>query len=89
MKKPPPKEPKPAPKPKKTRKVNSGKKRAASSDSSDDEVVGKDETASGKAVDDGKASKGTTTQHFVKFMNELLDVMDTDETLKGRYLGIG
>ncbi|KAI9246041.1 hypothetical protein EDC94DRAFT_500354, partial [Helicostylum pulchrum] len=31
-------------------------------------------------------SKGTTTAHFVKFMNELLDIMDMDESLKGRYL---
>jgi hypothetical protein len=31
-------------------------------------------------------SKGTTTAHFIKFMNELLDIMDMDEGLKGSYL---
>lgn len=31
-------------------------------------------------------SKDTTTAHFVKFMNELLDIMDMDERLKGNYL---
>ncbi|KAG1174993.1 hypothetical protein G6F70_007946 [Rhizopus microsporus] len=30
--------------------------------------------------------KGTTTAHFIKFINELLDVMDLDESLKGCYL---
>ncbi|CEI96154.1 hypothetical protein RMCBS344292_10321 [Rhizopus microsporus] len=28
-------------------------------------------------------AKGTTTAHFVKFMNELLDIMDADESLMG------
>ena len=30
--------------------------------------------------------KGTTTAHFVKFINELLDIMDMDESMKGHYL---
>ncbi|CEP13855.1 hypothetical protein [Parasitella parasitica] len=30
-------------------------------------------------------SKGTTTAHFIKFMNELLDIMDSDENFKGSY----
>ncbi|KAG1140519.1 hypothetical protein G6F37_009011 [Rhizopus arrhizus] len=30
--------------------------------------------------------KGTATAHFIKFINELLDVMDLDESLKGCYL---
>ncbi|KAG1169111.1 hypothetical protein G6F36_012123 [Rhizopus arrhizus] len=30
--------------------------------------------------------KGTTTAHFIKFINELLDVMDLDESPKGCYL---
>jgi hypothetical protein len=41
-------------------------------------------------IDDREAnkplSKGTTTAHFIKFMNELLDIMDMDESLKGTYL---
>ncbi|KAG1473040.1 hypothetical protein G6F56_001176 [Rhizopus delemar] len=31
-------------------------------------------------------SKGTTTAHFIKFMNVLLDILDLDEDLKGSYL---
>ncbi|KAI9263879.1 hypothetical protein EDC94DRAFT_494727, partial [Helicostylum pulchrum] len=31
-------------------------------------------------------AKGTTAAHFMKFMNELLDIMDTDESLIGSYL---
>ena len=31
-------------------------------------------------------AKGTTTAHFVKFINELLDIMDMDESMKGHYL---
>ncbi|KAI7900328.1 uncharacterized protein BX663DRAFT_439693, partial [Cokeromyces recurvatus] len=30
-------------------------------------------------------AKGTTTAHFVKFINELLDIMDVDERLMGNY----
>jgi hypothetical protein len=32
------------------------------------------------------ASKGTTTAHFVKFINDLLDIMDLDENMKGSYI---
>ncbi|KAG1396024.1 hypothetical protein G6F60_009883 [Rhizopus arrhizus] len=43
-----------------------------------------------ESLDDKEAnktpSKGTTTAHFIKFMNELLDIMDIDESLKGSYL---
>jgi transposase len=31
-------------------------------------------------------AKGTTTAHFVRFINELLDIMDMDESLMDRYL---
>jgi transposase len=31
-------------------------------------------------------AKGTTTAHFIKFMNELLDIMDVDRSLMGSYL---
>lgn len=33
-----------------------------------------------------KVSKGTTTLHFIKFINELLDVMDKDEKFQNSYL---
>lgn len=43
----------------------------------------------GNKQDDGESNKpppkGTTTAHFIKFMNELLDIMDSDEILKGSY----
>nr|CEG67169.1 hypothetical protein RMATCC62417_03636 [Rhizopus microsporus]CEG67172.1 hypothetical protein RMATCC62417_03639 [Rhizopus microsporus] len=32
------------------------------------------------------APKGTTTAHFIKFVNGLLDIMDTDRNLLGSYL---
>ncbi|CEP19257.1 hypothetical protein [Parasitella parasitica] len=45
-----------------------------------------------ESVDDREAnkasSKGTTTAHFIKFMYELLDIIDIDESLKGSYLVI-
>ncbi|KAG0743125.1 hypothetical protein G6F57_011185 [Rhizopus arrhizus] len=31
-------------------------------------------------------AKGTTTAHFVRYINELLDIMDMDESLMGSYL---
>ncbi|KAG1224047.1 hypothetical protein G6F67_009563 [Rhizopus microsporus] len=30
--------------------------------------------------------KGTTTAHFVRFISELLDIMDMDKSLMGSYL---
>ncbi|KAI7887966.1 uncharacterized protein EV154DRAFT_395056, partial [Mucor mucedo] len=33
-------------------------------------------------------AKGTTTAHFVKLMNELLDIMNMDESLLGSYLAM-
>ena len=32
------------------------------------------------------AAKGTATAHFIKFINELLDIMDLDESWLGTYL---
>ncbi|KAI9273353.1 hypothetical protein EDC94DRAFT_494156, partial [Helicostylum pulchrum] len=43
-----------------------------------------------ESIDDTEANrvpfKGITTAHFIKFVNELLDIMDMDESLKGSYL---
>lgn len=40
-----------------------------------------------ESIDDKETNKpppkGTTTAHFIKFMNELLEIMDTNEGLKG------
>lgn len=64
---------------KKKRKANNGKKKVAAEINSEEPIV--------DIADITKpASKGTTTAHFVKFMNELLDVMDFDKNLKGSYI---
>ncbi|KAG1501917.1 hypothetical protein G6F46_003392 [Rhizopus delemar] len=34
-------------------------------------------------------AKGTTTAHFVRSINELLDIMNMDESLMGSYLVMG
>ncbi|KAG1276992.1 hypothetical protein G6F66_012408 [Rhizopus arrhizus] len=39
------------------------------------------------AIENNKpVAKDTTAAHFVRFVNELLDIMDIDESLMGRYL---
>lgn len=58
--------------PKKKRKGNNRKKRGVAETTNDDE---------GKP-----APKGTTAAYFIKFANELLNIMDEDESLKGSYL---
>ncbi|CEI98953.1 hypothetical protein RMCBS344292_13048 [Rhizopus microsporus] len=67
---------------KKKRKGNSGKKRGVA-ETNDDEGTQEDDNS---AVDVKPAPKGTTTAHFIKFVNELLDIMDEGESLKGSYL---
>lgn len=37
-------------------------------------------------TDNKPVAKGTTTAHFIKFMNALLDIMDLDKNLKGNYI---
>jgi hypothetical protein len=60
-------------------KNNKGKKRAI--------VEAEDEISSENWVDDGKpAPKGTTSAHFIKFINDLLDIMDATGGMKGFYL---
>ncbi|KAG1448508.1 hypothetical protein G6F56_008922 [Rhizopus delemar] len=81
LKKPPPK-PEKNTAAKKKRKGNSGKKRGVA-ETNDDEGNHEDDTS---PVDIKPAPKGTTTAHFIKFVNELLDIMDEDESLKGSYL---
>ncbi|KAG0777346.1 hypothetical protein G6F22_011935 [Rhizopus arrhizus] len=82
---------KPPPKPeldtvaKKKRKGNSGKKRGVAETTNDDEGTKEDDTS---VVDVKLAPKGTTTAHFIKFVNELLNIRDEDESLKGGYLVI-
>jgi hypothetical protein len=82
LKKPPPKSDRSSQN-KKIKKINNGKKRAASEIVNEETNVEEGENI----VDNAKpASKGTTTAHFIKFMNELLDVMDLDQSLKGSYI---
>jgi hypothetical protein len=85
LKKPPPKKKKPQKKSaggsQKKRKVNQGKKRTA------DEFIAEEPTIEYVDIEENTpedsnapAAKGTTTAHFIKFMNELLDIMDLDES---------
>lgn len=37
-------------------------------------------------VDVNPTPRGTTAAHLIKFINELLNIMDEDEFLKGNYL---
>ncbi|EIE82436.1 hypothetical protein RO3G_07141 [Rhizopus delemar RA 99-880] len=67
---------------KKKRKGNSGKKRDVTQ-TNDDEGTQEDDIS---AVDVKPAPKGIITASFIKFVNELLDIMDKDESLKGSYL---
>lgn len=65
---------------KKKRKSNSGKKRAAA------EIDKADMSTENNDMSNKPVAKGTTTAHFVKFINDLLDIMDMDDGMKGRYL---
>lgn len=78
LKKPPPKKQTPD-QPKKRRKDNKGRKRA-DPDNNEEEVI------KASYEEAPPISKGTTTLHFIKFINELLDIMDLDVNLKGSYL---
>lgn len=92
MKKPPPKKEKPLKKKeavveKKKRKLSKGKERAVGEIIIEEPTIEYVDIAEGNADENNKPiARGTTTAHFVKFMNELLDVMDLDESLKGSYL---
>ncbi|CAO3611643.1 unnamed protein product [Mucor hiemalis] len=63
-------------------KANNGKKRTVTEISTEDPEVDDD------PADNEPTPKGTTTAHFIKFMNKLLSVMDRDETFKGSYIVI-
>jgi hypothetical protein len=72
---------------KKKRKLAGGKEQRA------DDIIIKEPTIEYAGVEKSTAiennkpvAKGTTTAHFVRFINELLDFMDMDESLMGRYL---
>lgn len=92
LKKPPPKKEKPLKKKetvveKKKRKLSKGKERAVGEIIVEEPTIEYVDIAEGNADENNKPiARGTTTAHFVKFMNELLDVMDLDESLKGSYL---
>lgn len=68
-------------------KVNKGKKRAANEFIIEEPVIEYVDINEDNAQDNTTlASQGTTTVHFIKFINGLLDVMDLDENLKRSYL---
>jgi transposase len=93
MKKPPPKKqtgPKTqtskTAKPKK-RKLAGGKEQRAGDIIIEEPTIEYVDVEESTAIENNKpVAKGTTTAHFVKFMNELLDIMDMDESLMGSYL---
>lgn len=62
---------------KKKRKANNGKKRAVT------EISGENTEVNDDSADNNSVKKGTTTAHFVKFMNEVLAVLDAEEAFKG------
>ncbi|KAG1145906.1 hypothetical protein G6F37_007668 [Rhizopus arrhizus] len=66
---------------KKKRKGNSGRERVVA-ETNDDEGTQEDDTSAG---DVKPAPKGITIAHFIKFDNELLDIIDEDEFLKSSY----
>ncbi|KAG1474713.1 hypothetical protein G6F56_000181 [Rhizopus delemar] len=77
MKKPPPRKEKQSIS--KKRKTNNGTKRIVT------EVDVKDPEFE-YHTDNKPVAKGTTTAHFVKFMNALLDIIDLNKNLKGNYI---
>lgn len=60
---------------------NSGKKKAVAE--SNDEAAPENDVI---VIDVKSTPKGTTPAHFIKFINELLDIMYEDETLEVRHL---
>jgi hypothetical protein len=67
---------------KKKRKGNSGKKRGVVQ-TNDDEGTQEDDI---NVIDVKPAPKGTTAAYLIKFINELLNIVDEDESLNGSYL---
>lgn len=63
----------------KKRKVNNGAKRSEAEVDEEDPKF--EDPNNNKSL-----KQGTTTAHFVKYMNALLDIMDLDENLKGNYI---
>jgi hypothetical protein len=58
-------------------------KKKAVAEANDDEAVLKNDAS---VIDVKSTPKGITPAHFIKFINELLDIMDEDGNLKGSYL---
>ncbi|KAG1148408.1 hypothetical protein G6F37_000414 [Rhizopus arrhizus] len=72
---------------KKRRKLARGKEQRADDDIIEEPIIEYVNVEKSTAIENHKlVAKGTTTAHFVRFINELLDIMDMDESLMGRYL---
>lgn len=79
------KPPRPAPKPRK--KKNDRRKKEDIEAEVIEENEREDESAEQSWLDDGKsAPKGTTSAHYIKFINEMLDIMDEIGDMKGCYI---
>lgn len=91
MKKPPPRKEKAHNKKvavvnKKKRKLDKGKERASDKIIMEEPIIEYVDIAEGTDESNKPVPKGTNTAHFVKFMSELLDIMDLDRSLMGSYL---
>jgi hypothetical protein len=67
----------------KNKRTNKGMKGATENDETEEDDV---RPGDGEINNNKPAPKGTTAAHYVKFINELLDVMDLDGNMKGYYL---
>ncbi|KAI8880738.1 hypothetical protein K501DRAFT_190679 [Backusella circina FSU 941] len=80
---------KPAPLTPKPKKAKTNKRKKKNVETGVVEEEQGDESADQKWPDDGNpAPKGTTSAHYIKFINEVLDIMDEFGTMKGCYLVI-
>ncbi|KAG1607144.1 hypothetical protein G6F46_012510 [Rhizopus delemar] len=50
------------------------------------EISGENTEVNDDSADNNSVKKGTTTAHFVKFMNEVLAVLDAEEAFEGSYI---
>ncbi|KAG0933992.1 hypothetical protein G6F57_009403 [Rhizopus arrhizus] len=72
---------------KKRRKLAGGKEQRAGDNIIEEPIIEYVNVEKSTAIENHKpVAKGTTTAHFVRFINELLDIMDMDESLMDRYL---
>ncbi|KAG1149536.1 hypothetical protein G6F37_002681 [Rhizopus arrhizus] len=73
----------------KRRKLAGGKEQRAGSIIIEEPTIEYVDVEESTAIENNKSvAKGTTTAHFVRLINELLDIMNMDESLMGSYLAM-